>query len=301
MHWGRFERSCVKQKVLQSFLQVGGWLVVGGLWSSAVEQNAWKKNIRENLEKIGGTCTLCDVTWIKIKLHPPNLTSHGILLGCALWDSAAFIARIAKSQIRCRRLCFTCWTEMASLPQFWTKEVPISAYGSRSFHGWDGPQNLGARMRVFRETMPTGYIHVFDMIPSSEMSTRFVTWVCFEDGFLYDTELRPFADRFGFEGSQSEWAWGREIQILQSSSHSAFCVRVNRTCGVTEAEESHSALIDCVSWVKCYTRMCQDAFVADSIPLRLFFFLAPHASGVPVLVQWIPLLAHAGRAEAVFT
>eukprot|EP00913_Durusdinium_trenchii_P019947 g18748.t1 len=26
------------------------------------------------------------------------------------------------------------------------------------------------------------------------------------DGFLYDTELRPFADKFGFEGSASEWA-----------------------------------------------------------------------------------------------
>ena len=46
------------------------------------------------------------------------------------------------------------------------------------------------------------------MIPSSEMSTRFMIWVCVEDGFLYDTELRPFADRFGFEGSQSEWVWG---------------------------------------------------------------------------------------------
>ena len=27
----------------------------------------------------------------------------------------------------------------------------------------------------------------------------------FEDGYLYDTELRPFADKFGFDGSQSEW------------------------------------------------------------------------------------------------
>lgn len=32
------------------------------------------------------------------------------------------------------------------------------------------------------------------------------------DGFLYDTELRPFADKFGFEGSASEWA--EEYQTL---------------------------------------------------------------------------------------
>lgn len=32
------------------------------------------------------------------------------------------------------------------------------------------------------------------------------------DGYLYDTELRPFADKFGFDGSQSEWV--EEYQSL---------------------------------------------------------------------------------------
>ena len=37
---------------------------------------------------------------------------------------------------------------MASLPQLLTKEVPISQYRRRSFHGWDGPQNLAVKQRL---------------------------------------------------------------------------------------------------------------------------------------------------------
>lgn len=40
-----------------------------------------------------------------------------------------------------------------------------------------------------------------------------------EDGYLYDTELRPFADKFGFDGSQSEWVWNPEIESSRATRY----------------------------------------------------------------------------------
>ena len=45
---------------------------------------------------------------------------------------------------------------------------------------------------------------------TKSLEARLPPQSAFEDGFLYDTELRPFADKFGFEGSQNEWVGSQE-------------------------------------------------------------------------------------------
>ena len=58
-----------------------------------------------------------------------------------------------------------------------------------------------------------------------------------KDGFLYDTELRPFADKFGFEGSASEWVRDQVRSTHQGNcALTAFVVptklRPRSTCGL---------------------------------------------------------------------
>lgn len=82
-----------------------------------------------------------------------------------------------------------------------------------------------------------------------------------EDGFLYDTELRVFADKFGFEGSQSEWVWNQEPKMFFQAS---FVWQILLHAWTAKAEESSSASYAVVCCMCTVLRQSLKAMISHS-------------------------------------